>query len=355
LDFTAKINDVINHPIWIVMRLSNILISSMALLLLSSTSNSKTLEAVQKRGYLQCGVSQSLPGFSFPGDDGTWSGLDVDMCRAVAAAIFKDSNKVRFIPLSTKDRFTALQSGEIDLLSRNTTWNFTREAGLGFIFTNVTYYDGQGFMVPKKSKITSVKQLAGATLCANAGSTTELNIADYFHAHNLPYHIITFEKDNEVVAAYYSGRCDVLTSDRSGLAAQRLKLPKPDEHVILSDIISKEPLGPVVREDDPKWMHLVRWVIFGLITAEELGITKDNVQSMLTSTQPDVKRLLGTDQDFGKVLGLSNDFMVQAIFQVGNYGEIFERNVGPQSTLNLERGQNNLWNNGGLMYSPPFR
>lgn len=314
----------------------------------------KTLEEVQKRGYLQCGVSQRLPGFSYPDDSGKWVGLDVDMCRAVAAAIFKDSSKVRFIPLSTTDRFTALQSGEIDILSRNTTWNFTRDASLGFEFTNVTFYDGQGFMVPKAAKINSIEQLNGATICANAGTTSEVNLADYFNAHNMKYKIITFQKDDEVVAAYGSGRCDVYSSDCSGLAAQRLKLAKPEDHIILKDVISKEPLAIAVRQDDAKWIDLVRWVVFGVISAEELGITQQNVTEMLKSTNPGVMRLLGLQQDLGKFLGLSADFMVPVLKQVGNYGEIFDRNIGANSKINIPRGLNSLWNNGGLMYSPPF-
>lgn len=324
-------------------------------LVFSLPVNAKTLEAVQKRGYLQCGVSQSLPGFSYPADDGSWSGIDVDICRAVAAAIFNDPEKVRFIPLSSKERFTALQSGEIDILSRNTTWTFTRDAQLGFEFTNIVYYDGQGFLVNKRSGITSSKQLDGAILCTNAGTTTELNAADYFRANGMDYKIISFEKDTEIVTAFDSGRCDAYTGDQSALTAQRLKLANPDDYTILPEVISKEPLGPLVRQDDTLWIDLVRWVIFGLVNAEEANITQANVQTKTKSKDPAVQRLLGINQDLGKYTGLEANFLVAVIKAVGNYGEIFERNLGAGSPLNLPRGLNNLWNNGGIMYAPPYR
>jgi general L-amino acid transport system substrate-binding protein len=313
-----------------------------------------TLEEVKKRGFLQCGVSQRLPGFAFPDDSGNWSGLDVDICRAIATAIFKDSTKVRFIPLSTVDRFTALQSGEIDVLSRNTTWNFTRDSSLGIAFTGVTFYDGQGFLVPVKSKITDLEQLSGATICTNAGTTSEMNLADYFRAHDMTYKIVTFQKDDEVIAAYGAGRCDAYTSDRSGLAAQRLKLAHPEQHEILPIVISKEPLGPAVRQDDFKWFDLVRWVVFNLINAEEAGINQATLDDMRKSTDPTVMRILGESEGLGKFIGLSSNFMYHVIEQVGNYGEIFDRNVGKHSKINLPRGLNNLWTNGGIMYGPPF-
>ena len=315
----------------------------------------KTLEEVKKRGTLICGVSQSLPGFSFPDDNGNWSGLDVDVCKAVAAAIFGDSNKVQFTPLSAKERFTALQSGEIDLLSRNTTWTFSRDVALGIEFTNVSYYDGQGFMVPKNLGVKSAKELSGATLCTNTGTTTELNIADYFRANNLEYNIVTFEKADEVVAAYNAGRCDVYTTDRSGLAANRLKLSKPNDHIILPETISKEPLGPAVRHDDNQWGDIVRWIFNGLVTAEEYGVNSKNIEVMLKSDNPEIQRLLGVEGSLGESLGLNNNFMISTIKSVGNYGEVFERNVGKNSRLKLARGINNLWTQGGLMYSPPFR
>lgn len=325
------------------------------LLITPLSSSAKTLSAVKQRGFLQCGVSQSLPGFSYFGDDGKWTGLDVDICRAVAAAIFNDPNKVHFIPLSSKERFTALQSGEIDILSRNTTWSLTRDASLGLEFITVVYYDGQGFLVNKKSKITNAHQLNGATLCTNAGTTTELNASDYFQKFNMQYKIISYEKDTEVIAAVDTGRCDAYTGDCSGLAAQRLKLSRPADYVILPEVISKEPLGPLVRQNDPQWSDLVRWVVFGLINAEEAGITQDNVKQMEDSLDPNIKRLLGIDQNYGKYLGVPQTFLKQVILAVGNYGEIFERNLGTKTKLNLPRGLNNLWNNGGIMYAPPFR
>ena len=337
------------------MRQTKLICLFLGLTLFCNNLLAKTLEDVQKRGYLQCGVSQSLPGFSFPDKDGAWTGLDVDVCRAVATAIFGDATKVRFTPLSTKDRFTALQSGEIDILSRNSTKTFTREASMGMEFTNITYYDDQAFMVPKASGITSLKQFAGATICTNAGSTNEFSAADYFNENNLPHKMITFEKDIEVIAAYSSGRCNSYTSQRSGLYAQRLKLQAPNDHVILKESISSEPLGPAVRQDDIKWITLVRWVIYGLVYAEEKGITQDNLKSMLTSNKPDIRRLLGVEQSFGKMLGLKPDFMAVTLAKVGNYGEIFERNLGEKTKLKLPRGLNNLWNKGGIMYSPPFR
>lgn len=328
---------------------------ALILVSISFNANSKTLDEVKERGYLVCGVSQSLPGFSFPDDNNDWSGLDVDVCRAVAAAIFGDNQHVKFTPLSAKERFTALQSGEIDLLSRNTTWTFNRDVALGIEFTNVSYYDGQGFMVPKSLGVTKASDLAGATLCTNTGTTTELNVSDYFRSKKMDYSIVTFEKADEVVAAYDAGRCDVYTTDRSGLAANRLKLKNPSDHIILAETISKEPLGPAVRHADNHWGDVVRWVFNGLIAAEEYGVTKANIAKMKKSDNPEVKRLLGVEGSLGEALGLRKDFMQQAIKVVGNYGEIFERNVGKSSKLNLDRGQNALWIDGGLMYSPPFR
>lgn len=321
----------------------------------ATTTIARTLDKVKARGYLLCGVSQSLPGFSFPEDDGSWSGLDVDICRAIAAAIFHDGNQVRFVPTSAKERFTALQSGEVDLLSRNTTWTFQRDVALGFDFTNVTFYDGQAFMVPKKLGVTSALELSGATICTNSGTTTELNTADYFVTNNLEYRMITFEKADEVISAYNAGRCDVYTTDKSGLAAQRVKLSDPEQHIILPEIISKEPLGPVVRHNDNHWADIVRWVVYGLIAAEEFGITQQNIDTQLTSLNPEIKRLLGQEGNLGEALALDADFMVYAIRAVGNYGDIFAKNVGKNTPLKLKRGLNDLWNRGGLMYAPPFR
>lgn len=325
------------------------------LMLGSQLAIAGTLEEVRERGYLLCGVTQSLPGFSYFNDNGTWSGFDVDICRAVAAAVLPDAPKVRYVPLSSKDRFTALQTGEIDILSRNTTWTFTRDVALGFDFTNIVYYDGQGFMVRKNSGITSALQLHDAVICTNSGTTTELNASDFFRKNNMNYKIISFEKNSEVIAAYDTGRCDAYTSDLSGLAAQRLRLLNPDDNIILPEVISKEPLGPLVRQDDNRWADIVRWVVFGLVNAEEMGISSANVRDMEQSDDPNVKRLLGSGVNLGKFFNLPANFMVSVIQEVGNYGEIFERNLGQQSHLKLPRGLNNLWNNGGIMYVPDFR
>lgn len=314
-----------------------------------------TLKAVKARGYLQCGVSQGLPGFSNPDDKGDWTGIDVDLCRAVAAAIFGDDSKVKYRPLSAKDRFTALQSGEIDILSRNTTWTMSRDTSLGFNFAGVIYYDGQGFMVPKASNITSAMQLDGATICTQTGTTTELNLADFFRTVGHGYKVLAFEKNDEVGAAYDAGRCDAYTTDASGLHAERLKLKVPDDHIILPEIISKEPLGPVVRQGDPQWEDIVRWTLNALVNAEELGVTKDNVEAMKVSDTPEIKRLLGTEGAYGEAMGLDKDWAAKAIAATGNYGEIFERNVGEKTPLAISRGINALWKNGGLLYAPPVR
>lgn len=331
---------------------------SLALLTLLGSSVAvagPTLDAVKQRGYLKCGVSQGLAGFSTPNQQGEWTGLDVDYCRALAAAVFGDAGKVRFTPLSAKERFTALQSGEVDILSRNTTWTASRDTELGFDFVGVSFYDGQGFMVRKDLGVKSARELDGATICANAGTTTELNIADYFRTHGMKYRPVVFEKSDETVAAYDAGRCDVYTTDRSGLYAQRVKLKNPDAHVILPEVISKEPLGPLVRQGDPQWFDIAKWTLYVLIGAEELGLTSANVEQQRKSSQnPEVRRLLGAEGSFGQALGLPVDWALQVVRQVGNYGEIFQRNLGGLP-LNIERGQNALWTQGGLMYAPPFR
>ncbi len=314
-----------------------------------------TLEEVKKRGLLICGVSQGLPGFSTVDDAGRWTGLDVDFCRALAGAIFADPSKVKFVPLSAKERFTALQSGEIDVLSRNTTWTMARDTAQGLSFAGIIYYDGQGFMVNRKLGITSALELSGATICTNTGTTTELNAADFFRSKKMPYEIVPFEKSDEAVAAYDSGRCDAYTSDTSGLAAQRLKLKNPAEHIILPEIISKEPLGPAVRQGDTQWFNVVKWVLFALINAEELGVTQDNVDAMLNSDSPPIKRLLGLEGHFGEKIGLDAAWAANAIRAVGNYGELFERNVGRDSPLKISRGLNRLWRDEGLLYAPPIR
>jgi len=317
----------------------------------------KNLDAIKARGQLVCGVNTGLAGFSAADSQGNWTGLDVDVCRAIAAAVLGDGTKVKFVPLNAQQRFTALQSGEIDVLSRNTTWTLTRDASLGLHFTGVTYYDGQGFMVPVKSKIKSAKQLKGATVCVQSGTTTEKNLTDYSRANNLGIKPVVFEKVEAATGAYFSGRCQAYTTDASGLASVRNKEAKvPADHVILPELISKEPLGPSVRRGDDELFAIVKWVVYGLIEAEEYGITQANVDKMLAESQdPVVLRVLGKSEDTGKLLGLDRNWMVGALKAVGNYGEIFERNVGPKTPLNLPRGTNNLWNQGGLMYAPPVR
>jgi len=315
-----------------------------------------TLDDVKSKGHLQCGVSQGLPGFSNPDEKGNWTGVDVDVCRAIAAAIFGDADKVKYTPLSAKERFTALQSGEIDVLSRNTTWTLVRDVALGLEFAGVNYYDGQGFMVRKDSGIKNASELGGATVCVQIGTTTELNVSDYFRANKMDYTTVVFEKADEVVAAYDAGRCDVYTTDQSGLYAQRIKMKNPAEHVVLPDVISKEPLGPVVRHGDNKWGDIVRWSLYAMIEAEEMGLTSANVKAEKADTSdPAKRRLLGVEGDLGQNLGLSNDWAFYIISQVGNYGESFARHLGPDTALNIERGLNALWKDGGLQYAMPAR
>ncbi len=317
----------------------------------------KTVDAIKARGSIVCGVNTGLAGFSAADSQGNWTGLDVDTCRAIAAALLGDGNKVKWVPLTAQQRFTALQSGEVDILARNTTWTLTRDASLGLSFTGVTYYDGQGFMVPVKTKVKSAKQLKGATVCVQSGTTTEKNLTDFSRANNLDMKPVVFEKQEAATGAYFSGRCIAFTTDASGLASVRNQEAKdPKEHVILPELISKEPLGPVVRRGDDEWFAIAKWVIFGLIEAEEYGITQANVDKMAKeSKDPVVMRILGTSEDTGKLLGLDKDWMVRAIKTTGNYGEIFERNVGPKTALNLPRGANAQWTDGGLMYAPPVR
>jgi general L-amino acid transport system substrate-binding protein len=317
----------------------------------------KTLDGVKARGQVVCGVHTGLAGFSAADSAGKWAGLDVDICRAVAAAVLGSDEKVKYVPLTAQQRFTALQSGEIDVLSRNTTFTLTRDASLGLNDTVVTYYDGQGFIVPKKSNIKSAKQFKNQTVCVQSGTTTEKNLTDYSKANNLNIKTVVFEKEEAATAAYFAGRCISYTTDASGLASIRNKVaPVPADHVILSELVSKEPLGPMVRRGDDEWFAIVKWVIYGLIEAEEYGITQAQVDQLKTSSQdPVVKRILGTGEDTGKLLGLDKDWMARAIKATGNYGEIFERNVGPKSALGLPRGLNNQWNQGGLMYAYPLR
>ena len=315
-----------------------------------------TLDGVRAKGHVQCGVSEGLPGFSSPNNKGEWSGIDVDVCRAVAAAVLGDAKKVKFTPLTAKQRFTVLQSGEIDMLSRNTTWTLTRDSALGLNFAGVAYYDGQGFMVRKSLGIKSARELGGATVCINSGTTTELNAADYFRANGMRYTPVTFEKSDEVIAAYDAGRCDVYTTDQSGLYAQRIKLKDSDAHVILPEIISKEPLGPVVRQGDDEWFNIVRWSLFAMVNAEELGVTSGNVAKLAkSSANPQIRRLLGSEGKMGANLKLDAKWAGRIIGQVGNYGEMFTRNLGPATALKIARGINQLWSKGGIMYAPPVR
>ena len=316
-----------------------------------------TLEAVKAKGFIQCGVSQGVPGFSNPDDAGNWSGIDVDVCRAVAAAVFGDASKVKYSGLTAKARFTALSSGEIDILSRNTTWTMTRDTQLGLNFAGVNYYDGQGMMVPTALGVSSAVELDGANICTNTGTTTELNITDYFRMNGMKFNLVAFEKADDVVAAYDAGRCDVYTTDRSALAAQRTKLTAPDTHMVLPEIISKEPLGPVVRQGDDQWFNIVKWSLNAMINAEEMGITSANVNSMVydAGASPAEKRFVGKEGTFGQELGLQSDWAAQIISQVGNYGESYDRNVGPNTPVKLERGVNALWSQGGILYAPPIR
>jgi general L-amino acid transport system substrate-binding protein len=318
----------------------------------------KDLDAIKSRGTLVCGVNTGLAGFSAADSQGKWSGLDVDYCRALAAVILGDPEKVRYAPLTAQQRFTALQSGEIDVLSRNTTWTLTRDASLGLVFAGVTFYDGQGFMVPKALKVTSAKQLKGATVCVQSGTTTELNLTDYSRANNLQLKPVVFEKQEAATGAYFSGRCQVFTTDASGLASVRSKEAKdPGEHMILPELISKEPLGPAIRRGDDDLFTIAKWTLFALLEAEEYGITMANVDTIKKdSKNPGVMRLLGAGtEDTGKLMGLDKDWAYRAVKAVGNYGEIFERNVGEKTPIGLPRGTNALWSNGGLMYAPPVR
>jgi general L-amino acid transport system substrate-binding protein len=316
-------------------------------------ATAQTLKKVKDRGSLICGVSQGLPGFSTPDDKGNWTGLDVDYCRAIAAAIFNDPAKVKFSPLSTKDRFEALKSGEIDVLSRNSTWTLSRDALYNFI--GVNYYDGQGFMVRKALKVNSALELNGASICVQTGTTTELNLGDYFRSNSMRHEVIAFSTADETIKAYEAGRCDAFTTDVSQLYSEKLKLANANDHVILPEIISKEPLGPMVRHADDQWFDVVKWVHFAMINAEELGLNSKNVDESLKSNMPEVKRLVGTEGNFGEQLGLTKDWAVRIVKHVGNYGEVFERNVGSGSRLGISRGINRLWTKGGIQYAPPIR
>lgn len=321
----------------------------------ASAVSTSTLGAVKAAGVLKCGVSTGLPGFSIADSNGNWTGIDVDVCRAVAAAVLGDASKVKFIPLNAKERFTALQSGEVDVLSRNTTWTMTRDASLGLNFAGVTYYDGQGFLVKNSLGVKSAKELNGATLCIQAGTTTELNLADYFRANGMEYTPVVFDTSDQTVQGFEAGRCDVLTSDQSQLYALRIKLQDPTSAGVLPEVISKEPLGPVVRQGDDQWFNVVKWALFAMINAEEYGVSKANVEEMKNSKDPNVRRILGLEDPKGDILGLDDDWGYQIVKQVGNYGEVFDRNVGSGSPLNVARGVNELWSKGGFQYAPPIR
>jgi len=321
----------------------------------ASAASAQTLNSIKQRGVLNCGSNGTLAGFGSPDSQGRWTGLDVDFCRALSAAIFNDPTKIKFVPLTARDRFTALQSGDIDVLARNTTWTSSRDTSLGLNFTGINYFDGQGFMVRKALKVNSALELNDAAVCVQQGTTTELNLADYFRANKMKLKTVTFATADEALKAYDAGRCDAYTTDASGLAGERLRLANVNDHIVLPEIISKEPLGPVVRHGDDQWFDIVKWTHFAMLTAEELGITKANVDDQMKSDNPDVKRLLGTEGKHGEALGLTNDWAYRIIKHVGNYGEIFERNVGQGSQLKIGRGLNGLWSKGGLQYAPPIR
>ena len=322
---------------------------------LGPASAQATLETIKARGYITCGTSQGVPGFSSPDDKGVWTGFDTDFCRALAAVIFDNPDSARYVSLSSKDRLIALQSGTIDVLARTTTWASGRDSGQGVIFTAVNYYDGQGFMVRKSAGIKAGKELDGATVCVSQGTTNELNLADFARTNKITLKIVTFSDTNETGQGYETKRCDVYTTDRSQLVANRLKFKDPDEHMLLPDVISKEPLGPWVRRGDEQWFTFVRWVHFAMLNAEEFGVTKANVNEMMASSNPEIKRLLGSEGNTGEQFGVSKDWVVRILRHVGNYGESFERHLGPKTRIGLDRGPNNLWNNGGLQYAPPVR
>jgi general L-amino acid transport system substrate-binding protein len=321
----------------------------------TTAASAGRLDDVKARGMLNCGANGEVPGFGLPDAQGNWTGLDVDFCRAVAAAIFNDPKKVKFVATTAKDRFTVLQSGDVDVLARNSTWTSSREAQFGLNVTAVNYYDGQGFIVRKDTGIKSARELDGATICVQQGTTTELNLADYFRTNKMQLKSVTFLSLQEALGAYESGRCNAYTTDASGLYSSRLKLAKPDDHVVLPEIISKEPLAPFVRQGDSQWFDVIRWTHFAMLIAEEDGITKANVDEMLKSQAPEIKRVLGVEGNFGEQLGLTKDWVYRIVKHVGNYGEIFDHNVGEGSPLKIKRGLNALWTKGGLQYAPPIR
>lgn len=323
--------------------------------LVAGAAQAATLDDVKSKGVLSCGVSTGLPGFSAPDANKNWNGIDVDVCRAIAAAVLGDAGKVKYTPLTAKERFTALQSGEIDVLARNTTWTHTRDTSLGLNFTGVHYYDGQGFLVTKSLGVKSAKELDGAAVCIQAGTTTELNLADYFRFNKMQYKAVVFDTSEQTLAGFEANRCDVLTSDQSQLYALRTKIKNAANTVVLPEVISKEPLGPVVRQGDDQWFNIVKWTLNAMINAEELGVSSKNVDAKKSDKNPAVARLVIGTGDMGKKLGLDNDWAYRILKQVGNYAEIFERNVGAGSPLKISRGLNALWNQGGILYAPPIR
>jgi general L-amino acid transport system substrate-binding protein len=341
-------------------RYAHAVFATVAVLALGGTvfagaANAAMLDTIKQRGSLNCGANGQLPGFGLPDAQGNWTGLDVDLCRAISAAIFNDASKVKFIPLTAKDRFTALQTGDVDVLIRNTTWTLLRDTQLGLNATGINYYDGQGFIVRKGLKVNSALELNDATICVQQGTTTELNLSDYFRANKMKLRSVTFATLDEAIRAYETDRCNAFTTDASGLYSVRLKLAKPDDHVVLPEIISKEPLGPFVRHGDDQWFDIVKWILFAMLNAEELNVTKANVDEQMKSDNPEIKRLLGTEDNFGERLGLTKDWAHRIVKQVGNYGEVFDRNVGQSSPLKIARGLNALWTKGGIQYAPPIR
>lgn len=337
-------------------KLTAVSLALIGLTMAAQANAASTLETVKARGHLVCGVNTAAPGFSSVDSKGNWTGLDVDVCRSVAAATLGDATKVKFVPLSSPQRFAALQAGEIDMLARNTTWTMTRDTTTGAIFTATTYYDGQGFLVPKRLKVKSAKQLRGATICVQSGTSSEKSLADYFNQNNIKFRTVVFDTTEATQSAFFSGRCQAYTTDMSDLAGARTNSPNPADYEILPEVISKEPLAPAVRRGDEQWLTIVRWSIFAMLNAEELGLTKANADEMRAKDmRPDVQRLLGNAEDMGKMLGLDKEWSYRIVKQVGNYGESFEANMGPNSKLGLPRGVNNLWTKGGLMYAPPIR
>jgi general L-amino acid transport system substrate-binding protein len=336
-------------------RFTDALFAAAAAVMVAGLAHAATLDTVKQRGSLNCGANGQLPGFGLPDAQGNWTGLDVDLCRAVAAAIFNDANKVKFVPLTAKDRFTALQTGDVDVLVRNTSWSLLRDTQLGLNATGVNYYDGQGFIIRKSAKVNSALELNDATICVQQGTTTELNLADYFRSNRMRLRSVTFASLDEAVRAYETDRCNAFTTDASGLYATRLKFARPDDHVVLPEIISKEPLGPFVRHGDDQWFDLVKWVHFAMLNAEELNVNKANVDEQMKSDNPEIRRLLGVEDNFGERLGLTKGWAFRIVKLVGNYGDVFDRNVGQGSPLKIARGLNALWTKGGIQYAPPIR